>query len=132
MPTYEYKCKSCGHELEIFHSMSEAPRRKCPECKKSTLERQIGIGAAVLFKGSGFYQTDYRSASYKKAAESEKAPPSSSEGSAAPKADSKPASASDGPKETKAPSASETSSKPAEKKAADPKTAKPKKPRDAA
>lgn len=52
--------------------MNDAPKRKCPKCAKNTLERKIGVGAAVLFKGSGFYQTDYRSASYKKAAEAEK------------------------------------------------------------
>jgi putative FmdB family regulatory protein len=72
MPTYEYHCKSCRHELEVFQSMKDAPRRKCPACARNTLERKIGLGAAVLFKGSGFYQTDYRSPSYKKAAEAEK------------------------------------------------------------
>jgi putative FmdB family regulatory protein len=71
MPTYDYKCKACGHQFEIFHSMSEV-KRKCPECGKNALERMIGTGGAVIFKGSGFYQTDYRSESYKKAAESEK------------------------------------------------------------
>jgi putative FmdB family regulatory protein len=74
MPTYEYVCKSCGHALEVFQSMTEAPKRKCPECGRSALERKIGTGAAVLFKGSGFYQTDYRSESYKKASEAEKKP----------------------------------------------------------
>jgi putative FmdB family regulatory protein len=64
MPTYDYVCQACGHKLEIFQSMADAPKRKCPKCKKSKLERQIGRGAAVLFKGSGFYQTDYRSNSY--------------------------------------------------------------------
>lgn len=74
MPTYDYRCKSCGHEMELFQSMSDKPKRKCPECGKSALERLIGTGAAVLFKGSGFYQTDYRSDSYKKSAEAEKKP----------------------------------------------------------
>lgn len=72
MPTYEYVCKSCGHELEIFQSMKDAPKRKCPKCGKNALDRKIGMGAAIVFKGSGFYQTDYRSDSYKKAAEAEK------------------------------------------------------------
>jgi putative FmdB family regulatory protein len=72
MPTYEYQCRSCGHELELFQSMKDAPKRKCPQCRKSALERKIGLGAAILFKGSGFYQTDYRSASYKKAADADK------------------------------------------------------------
>jgi putative FmdB family regulatory protein len=72
MPTYDYKCKACGETLEIFQPMTEAPKRKCPACGKNSLERQIGTGAAVLFKGSGFYQTDYRSESYKKGAQAEK------------------------------------------------------------
>jgi putative FmdB family regulatory protein len=72
MPTYDYLCAGCGHELEIFQSMSESPKRKCPKCGKLKLERQIGMGAAVIFKGSGFYETDYRSESYKKGAQDEK------------------------------------------------------------
>jgi len=72
MPTYDYRCKSCEHEFELFQSMRESAKKKCPECGKMTLERLIGTGAAVLFKGSGFYETDYRSDSYKKAAEAEK------------------------------------------------------------
>ncbi len=71
MPTYEYACDSCGHEFEEFQSITAKPLRKCPECKKSALRRLIGTGAGILFKGSGFYQTDYRSDSYKKAAEKE-------------------------------------------------------------
>lgn len=71
MPTYDYLCKACGHALELFQAMSEAPRRKCPACGKLTLQRQIGTGAGFVFKGSGFYQTDYRSESYKKGAAAE-------------------------------------------------------------
>jgi putative FmdB family regulatory protein len=74
MPTYDYRCKGCGHEMELFQSMTEAPKRKCPACAKNTLERLIGTGAALIFKGSGFYQTDYRSESYKKAAEADSKP----------------------------------------------------------
>ena len=74
MPTYEYVCKACGHEFELFQSMKDGPKRKCPQCGKNTLERKIGTGAAVLFKGSGFYQTDYRSEAYRKSAESDKKP----------------------------------------------------------
>lgn len=74
MPTYEYICRACEHEFEVFQSMNDPAKRKCPECGKSTLERKIGAGAAVLFKGSGFYQTDYRTESYKKGAESESKP----------------------------------------------------------
>jgi putative FmdB family regulatory protein len=71
MPTYEYECEGCGHQLEEFQSITEAPLRKCPECKRNKLQRLISGGAAVLFKGSGFYQTDYRSDSYKSAAKKE-------------------------------------------------------------
>lgn len=72
MPTYDYRCGDCGHEFELFQSMKDRPKRTCPSCKKKALERLIGTGAAVLFKGSGFYETDYRSESYKKAAEADK------------------------------------------------------------
>ena len=71
MPTYDYECDACGHEFELFQSISDAVKRKCPECGKLKLRRLFGTGAAVVFKGSGFYQTDYRSDSYRKAAEKE-------------------------------------------------------------
>ena len=69
MPTYDYQCDACEHEFELFQQISEPVKRKCPECGKLKLRRLFGTGAAVVFKGSGFYQTDYRSDSYKKAAE---------------------------------------------------------------
>jgi putative FmdB family regulatory protein len=72
MPTYDYECKKCGHTWEAFQSITAEPLKKCPECKKSAAKRVIGPGAAILFKGSGFYLTDYRSDSYKKAAEADK------------------------------------------------------------
>ena len=72
MPTYEYLCDACGHEFELFQAMSASVKRKCPDCGKLKLKRLIGTGSGVIFKGSGFYQTDYRSDSYKKAAEAEK------------------------------------------------------------
>jgi putative FmdB family regulatory protein len=71
MPTYDYECDACGHTFELFQSISEPVKKKCPECGKPKLRRLFGTGAAVVFKGSGFYQTDYRSESYKKAAEKE-------------------------------------------------------------
>ena len=68
MPTYDYHCDACGHELEIFQGINDPVKKKCPECGKNKLKRQFGTGAAIVFKGSGFYQTDYRSEGYKKAA----------------------------------------------------------------
>jgi putative FmdB family regulatory protein len=68
MPTYEYHCDACEHNFDEFQSMSEEPLKKCPECGRKKLRRVYGAGAAILFKGSGFYQTDYRSESYKSAA----------------------------------------------------------------
>ena len=60
MPTYDYVCSACGHRFEEFQSMTSKVLKKCPECKKPALDRLIGAGAAVIFKGSGFYQTDYK------------------------------------------------------------------------
>lgn len=81
MPTYEYRCNACDHEFELFQAMSAAVKKKCPACSKLSLERLIGTGSAVLFKGSGFYETDYRSKSYNDAAKKDKE-------AASPKADS--------------------------------------------
>ncbi|HUR27188.1 MAG TPA: zinc ribbon domain-containing protein [Planctomycetota bacterium] len=89
MPTYDYVCQACGHRLEIFQPMSEAPKKKCPKCSKSKLQRQIGMGAAVLFKGSGFYQTDYRSSSYTEGAKKEAPKPDSAKAEPAKAAESK-------------------------------------------
>ncbi len=72
MPTYDYVCDACQHEFELFHSIKAEPQRKCPKCGRQKLRRLIGPGAAIVFKGSGFYKTDYRSESYKKAAAAEK------------------------------------------------------------
>ncbi len=87
MPTYDYRCAECGHQFELFHSMKDAPKKKCPKCAKNALERLIGTGGGVLFKGGGFYETDYRSDSYKKAAAADKpaspAAPSTTPGSCA-------------------------------------------------
>ena len=71
MPTYDYECKACGKTLEVFQPISEAPKKKCPACGKSKLERLIGPGAGFIFKGSGFYITDYRSQDYKEKAKAE-------------------------------------------------------------
>jgi len=72
MPTYDYQCRACGAAMEIFQPITESPKRKCPECGALKLSRKIGTGAGILFKGSGFYQTDYRSDSYKQAAKADK------------------------------------------------------------
>jgi putative FmdB family regulatory protein len=103
MPTYDYICDACGHEFEAFESIKADPQTVCPDCSESTLRRKIGPGAAILFKGSGFYQTDYRSDSYKQKAAADKpadtsskpADSSSSSNSSAP-----------GPAKTEAPKAS--------------------------
>ena len=71
MPTYEYKCDKCGHLLEKMQSMTSKSLRKCPKCGKSALKRLIGTGSAVIFKGTGFYQTDYPSDSYKQSSKKE-------------------------------------------------------------
>ena len=71
MPTYRYECESCSHEFELFQSMTEKLKKKCPECGKPKLIRLIGAGAAVIFKGSGFYQTDYKNAGRPGKADSE-------------------------------------------------------------
>ncbi len=72
MPTYEYICLACGHEFELFQQMTAPVKRKCPECTELKLQRKVGSGAGIIFRGSGFFQTDYRSDSYKKAVEAEK------------------------------------------------------------
>ena len=78
MSTYEYECDACGHRFERFQSITARPVRTCPRCGKRKVRRLIGTGAGVLFRGSGFYQTDYRSSSYRKAAKADQ--PSSGEG----------------------------------------------------
>lgn len=79
MPTYDYECAECDHTFELFQSMSAKPIRKCPECGRLKVKRLIGAGSTIIFKGSGFYQTDYRSDEYKSRQKEEKTA-SSSEG----------------------------------------------------
>ena len=78
MPTYDYVCDGCGHAFELFQSMTDPVKKTCPKCSKKKLRRLIGAGGAIVFKGSGFYKTDYRSDSYKKGAEADKSSSSSS------------------------------------------------------
>ena len=75
MPTYDYECEACDHAWEEFQSITAKPTKKCPECGKPKAKRKIGPGAGIIFKGSGFYQTDYRSDSYKKAADADSKSP---------------------------------------------------------
>ncbi len=100
MPTYDYRCAKCEHEWELFQSIKASPIKKCPSCGKLSAKRVIGPGAAIVFRGSGFYQTDYRSDAYKKAAAADS---KSSEGSSASKEASKSTESSSGTKESKTP-----------------------------
>lgn len=79
MPTYEYVCTKCEHEMEAFHAMKDAPLKKCPACKKPALKRKVGGGAGLIFKGSGFYITDYKKKSGGKSEGGEKSSSKSSE-----------------------------------------------------
>jgi putative FmdB family regulatory protein len=74
MPTYEYQCKKCRHKFEAFQKISARPLATCPKCKGS-LKRLIGLGGGIIFKGSGFYTTDYRSKEYKDKEQKEEKPP---------------------------------------------------------
>src|ERR1051325_8630163 len=109
MPTYEYQCDACGNKFEKFQSIKAAPIRKCPKCGKNKVRRLISTGAGLIFKGSGFYITDYRSDSYKEKAKSE-----SGEKSEAPKSDAaKSDSAKPEATKTESPKADAPASKPA-------------------
>jgi len=89
MPTYEYKCSACGHTFEQFQSITADPIKKCPKCGKSKVKRLLGTGAGLIFKGSGFYITDYRSDAYQKAAKGDTPGSGESKPEAAPAGESK-------------------------------------------
>jgi len=112
MPTYDYECDACDNKFEIFQNMSDELLKKCPKCKKKKLRRLFGAGAAVMFKGSGFYQTDYRSESYKTSAAADKKSNEPAPAASDSKSESKPATETKPPAESK-PAAS---SKPEKKK----------------
>ena len=98
MPTYDYRCKLCGHELEVFQSITDEPLKKCPKCGRRGLERLIGAGAGIIFKGSGFYTTDYKGKSRGHATTSSSSadkPEASSSGSSGSSGDSAKGSSSD-------------------------------------
>ena len=112
MPTYDYLCEKCDHRFEQFQSISSSPLRKCPKCSKTGLKRLIGTGAGIIFKGSGFYQTDYRTDSYTQAAKKEK-----DSGTESTKTETKSeTSSTDSTKKSENKSESKTESKPKEKK----------------
>ena len=111
MPTYDYKCDACGHAFEKFQSISASPLKKCPSCAQNKLKRLIGTGAGVIFKGGGFYQTDYRSESYKAAAKQESgAAGGGGESKGESKGEAKPAASTDAAPAAKAETKSEAKS----------------------
>lgn len=112
MPTYEYVCDACDHEFEELQSFSDDPLTKCPKCKKKKLRRLFGTGASIIFKGSGFYETDYRSESYKAGAKAEADATKPSEAKT------------DGKTETPTKTEAKSESKPGGTKAAKPKAGK--------
>lgn len=123
MPTYEYICSACGHEFESFQSIKAPPIKVCPVCTKKKVERKISVGAGFIFKGGGFYETDYRNEAYKKAAEADKPPTTDAKSSDAPtdskSAESKSADSKGEAKSTdaRATDAKSSDTKPAEAKA---------------
>src|SRR5437764_3958658 len=106
MPTYEYQCEACGHKFERFQPITADPIKKCPECGKNKVKRLIGIGAGMIFKGSGFYITDYRDKSYGEKAKAESGASTGGGG------DSKPAEKGGDTSSTPATAASDSSSSP--------------------
>ncbi len=104
MPTYDYKCKACGHTFALFQSMSEKPKKKCPSCGRMTLVRLIGTGSGIIFKGSGFYETDYKRRNGKATASHTSHPPKEAGGGGetpAKKEEKKPAGTTSTPKDKK-------------------------------
>src|SRR4051794_36956260 len=83
MPTYDYECKACGHRFELFQSIKAEAIKDCPACKQAEAKRLIGAGGGLIFKGTGFYQTDYKSKSYQQDAGVDRAKKASKEEKAA-------------------------------------------------
>ena len=109
MPTYEYICRACEHEFEEFQSIKADPIKVCPKCRKKKVERKISTGGAVIFKGGGFYETDYRSEGYKSAADADK---KAAEGKPESKSEVKPDSKSESKPEAKSESKPEAKPEP--------------------
>ena len=113
MPTYEYACPKCGHEFEQFQSMRDEPLKKCPKCKKAGLKRLVGSGAGLIFKGTGFYITDYKNKSDgKKEGGSDKQGSEKKGGEKQGGGEGKPAESKPASSESKSGSSSSTTSKP--------------------
>ena len=124
MPTYEYKCDACGYAFERFQSITADPIKRCPECGKAKVKRLIGTGAGLIFKGSGFYITDYRDKSYTDKAKAESGTSTETKSDAKPadgaaaatttpaSSDAKPAAAKSDAPAPKAESASKSAAKP--------------------
>lgn len=87
MPTYEYECQKCDHRFEVFQSIKQPPRKRCPQCG-GRVKRLFGTGAGLLFKGSGFYITDYRKPGYSQAARKETDTTTAAKESGSPKTNS--------------------------------------------
>lgn len=115
MPTYEYKCFACDHVFEQFQSITAKPIKRCPQCGKSKVKRLLGTGAGLIFKGSGFYITDYRSESYKNSAKADSGSGSSGEAKSGDSKSSETATKAESTPKSEAPAAPKAESKPAKK-----------------
>jgi putative FmdB family regulatory protein len=128
MPTYEYKCEACGNKFEKFQSITAPAIRKCPVCGKNRVKRLIGTGAGLIFKGGGFYETDYRSEAYKTAAKADSGAPPAAKDSKDSKESSGSTAAGSGKSESSSKPAGESKTTPAkstdESKPAPPKATK--------
>ena len=102
MPTYDYQCGACNHQWELFQSMNDSPVKSCPKCKKRKAKRLLGLGAGLIFKGTGFYETDYKKKSGGEKSESSSESKSSGSGSSDKSSSSKETKKESKPKKEKA------------------------------
>ena len=129
MPTYDYQCDNCGHRFEKFQSITAAPIKKCPACGKNKVKRLLGTGAGIIFKGSGFYITDYRDKGYAEKAKAETGGGGSSTDGGAGSSDAKPSSSSGEAKPATTKAESKPASTPAKSDAKSPSPSPGKKPK---
>jgi putative FmdB family regulatory protein len=118
MPTYEYKCDACGHPFEKFQSITAPAIRKCPKCGKNKVRRLISAGAGLIFKGSGFYITDYRDSGYSDKAKADTESKAAESRESKPAAESKPTESKSGDSKSESKPQTKPESKPAESKPA--------------